>query len=58
MFGSYTHPEPRETIPECRSGDGGFDFKSVLDLVSARIDNLAVHSAEYDFQGANKRIDN
>jgi hypothetical protein len=47
----------RETIQECTSGDGGFDFESVLDLVSAGIDNFEEHSAEYDLQGANKRID-
>lgn len=57
MIGSYTHSELRETIRECTSGDGGFDFESVLDIVSARIDNLVEHLAEYDFQGANKRID-
>jgi hypothetical protein len=57
MIGSYTHSELRKTIRECTSGDGGFYFESVLDLVTARIDNLAEHSVEYGFQGANKRID-
>ena len=46
MIGSYTYSKLRETKRECTSGDSGFDFESVLDLVPARIYNLAEHSEE------------